>query len=85
MNSTGSTPCQMQVAGIEVEAELLAVVERFERPLGGVDVEGDFGRMDFQRELDAALGEDVEDRVEALGEQLEAVVDHLAPAPAGSE
>ena len=32
--------------------------------------------MDLQRELDAALLEDVEDRVPALGEQLEAVVDH---------
>ena len=67
----------MQVAGIEVEAELFAVVERFEGPLGRVDVEGDFRRMDFQGELDAAFGEDVENRIQALGEELEAVVDHL--------
>ena len=75
-NSTGSTHLPEQVAGVEVEAELGAVVERLEGRLGRVDVEGDLGRVDFQAELDAALLEDVEDRVPALGQELEAVVDH---------
>ena len=65
-----------QVAGVEVEAELGAVVERLQGRLGRVDVEGDLGRVDLQGELDAALLEDVEDRVPAVGEQLEAIVDH---------
>ena len=69
-------PLPDQVAGIEVEAELGAVVQRGQRPLGGVDVEGDFRGMDFQGELHVALGKHVEDRVEPLGQQLEAGVDH---------
>ena len=77
MNSTGSTPCQIRWLGVEVEAELLAVVQGLQRPLGRVEVEGDLGRMHFQGELHAALAEHVEDRVEPLGQQLEAVVDHL--------
>ena len=65
-----------QVAGVEVEAELGPVVERLQGHLGRVDVEGDLGRVDLQAELDAALLEDVEDRVPALGQELEAGVDH---------
>ena len=65
-----------QVAGVEVEAELLAVVQRLQGPLGRVQVEGDLGRVHLQGELHAALAEHVEDRVEPLGQQLEAVVDH---------
>ena len=41
-------PLPEQMAGIEVEAELLALVECLERPLGRVHIEGDFGRMHFQ-------------------------------------
>src|SRR5262245_39861119 len=67
-----------QVAGIEIEAELLAGVERIDRALGGVDIEGDFGRVHLQRELYAALLEYVENRVPALGQQREASVDHRA-------
>ena len=66
-----------QVARIEIEAELLAVVQRIERPLGRVQVEGDFRRMHLQGKLHAALAEHVENRVEPLGQQLETVVDHL--------
>ena len=57
---------------------------RFERPLGRVEVEGDLGRMHFQGELHAALAEHVENRIEPLGEQLEAGVDHRLAAPAGT-
>src|SRR5262245_5158682 len=67
-----------QVAGIEIETELLAGVERIDRALGGVDVEGDFGRVYFQRELHAAFLEYVENRVPALGQQRETGVDHRA-------
>ena len=65
-----------QMARVEVEAELLAVAERVERPSGGDDVERDLGRMHFEREPHAALAEHVEDRIPALGELLEAFVDH---------
>ena len=60
-----------QVAGIEVEAELLAAIDRRQRPAGGDQVEGDLGRMHFQGELHAALAKHVEDRIEPLGEQLD--------------
>src|SRR4051794_16966935 len=68
----------VQVTGVEVEAELGTVVEGFQGPFGRVNVEGDLSGMDFQGELDAALGEDVEDWIEAIGKELETVVDHLA-------
>ncbi len=65
-----------QVAGIEVETEFLAPLDGRQRALGGDQVEGDLGGMDFEGELHAALAEHVEDRMEPLGEQLEARVDH---------
>ncbi len=65
-----------QMAGIEIEAELRTVIQGLQGPLGRVQVEGDFRRMHLQRELHAALGKDVQDRVEPLGEQFEAFVDH---------
>ena len=64
-----------QMAGIEVEAELFTPIERLERSLGGIEVEGDLRGMNFQREPDAALAEDVQNRIEALGQQIEARVD----------
>ena len=76
MNSTESTNLPEQVAGVEVEAELGPVFERLQGHLGRVDVEGDLGRMDLQAELDAALLEDVEDRVPAVGQVLEPGLDH---------
>jgi hypothetical protein len=66
----------MQMAGIEIEAELLAVVQRFERLLSRVDVEGDLRGMDLQTELDAAFAENVQNRIETFGQQLEARFDH---------
>ncbi len=64
-----------QVAGVEVEPEFRPVVDRLQGSLGRVDIKGDLGRMNLERELDAAFLEDVEDRVPAVGEQLEALVD----------
>ena len=69
-------PLPEQMAGIEIEAELFAAVERLERSLGGVQVEGDLRRMNFQGEPHAALAEDVQNRIEPLGQQIEAGVDH---------
>ncbi len=66
-----------QVAGVEVEAELLAVAQSLESSLGRIEIEGDFRGMDLQRELDSAFAKDIEDRVPAFRQQLEAVGDHF--------
>src|SRR5436190_14577284 len=50
------------------------IVHRLERALSGGNVESDFGRVNFQREADAALLEDIEDRSEAFGKILVAGV-----------
>ena len=76
MNATGSTPCQSRWLGSKLNPNSGRLPEGLQGPLGGVEVEGDLGRMDLQPEPDAALAEDVEDRVPALGEELEAGVDH---------
>ena len=41
-----------------------------------VNIECDFGRVNFQREPDTALLEDIENRVPAIGELLESGIDH---------
>ncbi len=66
-----------QVAGVEIEAELLPIVQRFQGSLGRVEVEGDFRGVDLQGELHPAFAEHVQDGVEPLGQQLEAVLDRL--------
>ena len=65
-----------EVAGVEVEAEFLASVECLECAFGGVEVEGDFGWVNFEGEFDAAVFEDIEDGIPAFGEELEAAFDH---------
>jgi hypothetical protein len=65
-----------QVAGVEVESEFRAMADGFQGPFRGVDIEGDFGRVDFQRELDTGCLELIEDRMESIGKELIAVVDH---------
>ena len=67
----------MQVAGVEVEPEGLAVANGLQRPLGRIDVEGDLGGMDFQAEPHTAFVVDIQDRVEHFGEVGEALVDGL--------
>ncbi len=47
----------VQVAGIEVEAEFLAMIQGFKRTFGRVEVERDFRRMYFQGKLDATFAE----------------------------
>ena len=64
-----------EVARIEVEAEGRVILHRGQRPLRGVDVVGDLGRVNFERELHALGLEDVEDRRPAVGEVLVAGVD----------
>src|SRR5262249_21534718 len=66
----------LEVARVEVEPELRATVQGVEGALGRIDVEGDLGRVDLQGEADAALLEHVEDWVPAIGQVLEAGVDH---------
>lgn len=85
INTIGEVPNELdgidalpdEVAGVKVEAELFAIVEGLERRFRGVDIKCDFGGMDFQRELDAAFLEDVENRVPAVGEQLVTGVVHF--------
>ena len=63
-----------EVRRVVVEAEARVVLHRLERALGGGDVEGDFRRMHFEREVDVFLFEHVEDRQPAFGEIGEALV-----------
>jgi hypothetical protein len=60
----------LEVAGIEVDPEAGAVVERVQRLAGRAEVVGDLGRVDLEGEADALRVEDVDDRAEALGELL---------------
>ncbi len=64
------------MAGVKVEAELFAIIQRSQRSFRGVDVERDLGWVYFQCELDAAFLEHVQDRVPSFRQQLEAVVIH---------
>ena len=66
-----------QVARIEVETEFFAMAQCFQGALGSVDVERNLSWVNFQCELHSALAKNIEDRIESLGEQLEARVDHL--------
>ena len=77
MAASETSLCQQQVARVEVEAELRPPLQRFQRALRSDDVERDLRRVHLQRELHAALLVDVDDRVPALGQQIEAVVNHL--------
>jgi hypothetical protein len=52
-------PLPVEVAGIEVESELLAAAERLESALGGDQIVGDLRGVDLEREADATFGEDV--------------------------
>ncbi|MEY3457392.1 MAG: hypothetical protein RL215_549 [Planctomycetota bacterium] len=65
-----------EVAGVEIEAELLAAIECLQGAFRGVDIEGDFGGVNFEGKFDTAVFEDVEDGIPAFGEELEAAFDH---------
>src|SRR6478736_3459541 len=65
-----------QMAGVEIEAELFAIVEGLERSPRGHQVERDLRRMHLERIPHAALAEHVEDRIPAIGELPEALDDH---------
>ena len=57
-----------EVARVVVEAEALVVADGVERALGRSDIEGDFGRVHFEAEVDVVLLKDFEDGLPALGE-----------------
>ena len=57
-----------KVARVIVEAEALVVTDRLEGALGRSDVEGDFGRVDFERKVDVLLLKGRQDRLPALSE-----------------
>ena len=57
-----------EVRRVVIETEARMIFHRFERALGGGDVEGDFRRMHLEREVDVFLFEHVEDRQPAFGE-----------------
>ena len=73
----GVHPLPDEVAGIEIEAELRPVVERFQGALGRVEVEGDLRGVDLQGEANAMLAEFVHDGIPTLGEEPIPVGDHL--------
>ena len=66
----GTDALPVEVAGVEVEAEFLTVVDRCQGPLGRVDVERDFGRMDFERELDSGKFKTLQQATERIGRLL---------------
>ena len=63
-----------EVARVEIDAEAPVLADRGERALHRDDIEGDLGRVDFQREVDIDFIEDVEDRRPARGKVGEALV-----------
>src|SRR5439155_7113063 len=67
----------VEVARVEVEAERRPVPDRRERAPRGDDVVGDLGGVDLQPEAHPDLIEDIQDRVPAVGEVLEARLDLL--------
>ena len=66
----------VEMAGVEVEAELLAAAESPKGPLSGEDVEGDLGGMYLEGEPHAGFREHIEDRMPPLGELGIARLDH---------
>ncbi len=65
----------VEMAGIEVEAEGLSVLDGGESPFGGEDVEGDFGWVHFEGEPNAALIEDIENGIPESSEVVESLLD----------
>ncbi len=58
---------------IVIKAKAPMIFHRFQRALRRGDVERDFGRMHFEREVDVVLFEHVKDRQQAFGEIGEAL------------
>src|SRR5205085_11264789 len=63
-----------EVRGVVVEAEALVTVDGFDGALGGGGVEGDFGWVDFEREIDVHFVKLREDRLPAVGEIIETLL-----------
>ena len=66
-----------KMAGIEVESELLAVIQRFKGALRGHDIKSDFRGVHLKSEFHAVVLEDVKDRMPHLRKEIESVVDGL--------
>jgi hypothetical protein len=64
-----------EVRRVEVEAESRVVTDRGERPAGGCDIEGDFGRVDFERPFDVFAIEHPEDVLPRFTEFSETRID----------
>ena len=64
-----------EVARIVIESERFPMSDSGECPFGGHDIEGDLGRMHFQRKANADLVEDIQNRMPATGEVHEALFD----------
>ena len=77
-------PLPVQVARVEGEAELLAVVEGVEHQFRRVEIERELAGVNLAGEPHAALAGGVEDRVPLLGELLHGVGDDLLLRGAGS-
>src|SRR5580698_7639090 len=63
-----------EMGGVEVKAESRMTVEGINGALGGGDVEGDLGRVNFQGEVDVDAVEFIQDRFPAAGEIFKAVL-----------
>ena len=53
---------------VVIETKARMILDRFERALGGNNVEGDFRGMHFERKVDVFLFKHIEDGQEAFGE-----------------
>ncbi len=75
MKLDGIHALPVQVTRIEVETELRPSSQGFDRPLRRVNVKCDLRGMDFVRELYTALGEHIQNRIPAFGQQLKTRID----------
>ena len=66
----------VKVTWVKVKPKLGPVVDRFKGTLSRVDVERNFGRVNFEAELNSVVAEDVQNRVPLFGEIVVAGVDH---------
>ena len=67
----------VQMAGVEVESELRAVVKGRQSTFGSDDIKGDLCGMDLKSELHTAFGKDIQNGVEGVGKVFESVSDGL--------
>src|SRR5581483_12306676 len=71
----GVDPLVEEMAGVKVEPEGRAAIDRLERALSSVVIESDLCGMHLQPEPDTTLVELIEDGIPAFSEELEALLD----------